>query len=118
LLFLLKLIDQVHEHGGQLGDKDDGADKGGRDTSQEDGPRGNVEAVPDTRPSRIIQSVVNRFHGTVEQLGRDHQANATQQQTPFERITPKDNGRGQDQGSEKEMHEKAGMAPDTELDSP
>src|SRR5437879_4625665 len=108
----------MHQHGGQLGDKDDGADKGGRDAGQEYGPRGNVQAVAEPRPGRVVQSVVNRFHGTVEQLRSDHQPDATQQQTPFEGLTPKDDGRSQDQGGEKEMHEKAGMAPDTELDSP
>src|SRR5260370_35437587 len=68
LLFLLKLIDQMHQHGRQLGDEDDGAAKGARDAGQEDGPSADVEAVPETRPGRISQSVRVRLHGTVEQF--------------------------------------------------
>src|SRR5438128_1506595 len=92
--------------------KDYGADEAGRAAGQQHRTRGNIQTSRGAFARRLVQAVEEGLHGTIEELRRQNEADATQQQTPFQPLAAQHHSGGEDQGREKEMDEETGVAAD------
>src|SRR5262249_53100617 len=94
--------------------KDEYADDRRRDAGHEDGRGGDVERFPAARLSAFVEAVEERFHRAVEQLGREHHADAKEQNNPVLDRATQHRGGGEKEGGDEEGHAEARLALDAE----